>query len=204
MPTPCGTPLCAEHSFQWKIWGPHNRGVTLCEQHKRVLGGTDPADLLYMMLTAKAPIARRGKQQSLPNPFRLRRIINRNRDENLTFDQLGRSIRQIEQQVPTWGNRAQNSYRYMVKTFFETTNGLSGIEVDLLRQVRAFYEQNVGWDVAQLIIALEIVDKFFKPGQPARYRVRLRLNTENKGPFIGRRGATINQLRNSLNLDVDF
>ena len=27
---PCNASSCTDHSYQWKIWGPHNRGVTLC------------------------------------------------------------------------------------------------------------------------------------------------------------------------------
>lgn len=204
MEEPCGKPLCAEHSYQWKIWGPHNRGVTLCEHHRRLLGATDPADLLFMMLTARAPYARRGRRQSLPNPFRLRRTINCNRAEGLTFDQLGYVLRSLEGQVSDWGRRAEHNYDYMSKRYYETTSGLSDVESDLLRQVWDFYQRAVGWDAARQIAGLEITDRYYKPGQPPRYRVRLYLNTTNKGPFIGRGGATINQLRNMLNLEIDL
>lgn len=204
MAEPCRKPLCAEHSYQWKIWGPHNRGVTLCEHHKQLLGATDPADLLFMMLTARAPYARRGRRQSLPNPFRLRRIINRNRTTSLSFDQLGHVLKSLESQVTNWGRRAEDNYRYMSERFYETTSGLSEIEADLLRQVRSFYHQAVGWEAAQQITGLEITDRYYTPGQPSRYRVQLYLNTSNKGPFIGRGGATINQLRTQLNLEIDL
>jgi len=204
MEEPCGKPLCAKHSYQWKIWGPHNRGVTLCEHHKRLLGATDPADLLFMMLTARAPYARRGRRQSLPNPFRLRRIINRNRTTSLTFEQLGLVLRSLESQVSEWGRRAERNYRYMSERYYETTSGLSDVEADLLRQIRGFYQQAIGWDATQQITGLEITDRYYKPGQPPRYRVRLYLNTANKGPFIGRGGSTINQLRALLNLEIDL
>ncbi len=204
MEEPCGKPLCAEHSYQWKIWGPHNRGVTLCEHHKRLLGSTDPADLLFMMLTARAPYARRGRRRSLPNPFRLRRIINRNRVTGLTFDQLGHVLRSLESQVSDWGRRAERNYRYMSRRYYETTDGLSDVEADLLQRVKDFYQRTVGWSAAQQIAGLEITDRYYKPGQPPRYRVRLYLNTTNKGPFIGRRGSTINHLRTLLNLEIDL
>lgn len=200
----CAKPLCWEHSFQWKIWGPHNRGVTLCEHHKQHLGGTDVADLLYMMLTARAPFAQRGKRLSLPNPFRLRRIINRNRAVPLTFDQIGYALRLISSQVSDWGDQAKRSYDYMFKTFSETVGGLTQVEMDLLAQVKSFYQRTVGWEAASQIVGLEIIDRFFKPGQPPRYRVRIQLGTANKGLYIGRNGTTINRLRSQLNIDVDF
>jgi hypothetical protein len=204
MPAPCQKPLCAEHSYQWKIWGPHNRGVTLCEHHKQMQGATDPADLLFIMLIARPPYARRGKRQSLPNPFRLRRIINRNRAAPLTFDQIGASLRSLESRVSTWGKPAESNYRYLLKTFTETTSGLSNVENDLLTQVKAFYQRAAGLDAARQIVGLEITDRFYKPGQPPRYRVVIHLNTSNKGPYIGRGGATINQLSVQLNIEVDL
>lgn len=200
----CGKPLCAEHSYQWKIWGPHNRGVTLCEHHKRLLGATEPANLLFMMLIARAPYARRGRRQSLPNPFRLRRIINRNRATSLSFDELGYVLRSLESQVPDWERRAERNYRYMSERYHETTSDLSDTETDLLRQIRDFYQRATGWSAAQQITGLEITDRYYKPGQPSRYRVRIYLSTTNKGPFIGRRGSTINQLRDLLNLEIDL
>lgn len=200
----CGAPLCWDHSFQWKIWGPHNRGVTLCAHHKQLLGTSDPSDLLFIMLTARPPYVRRGKRQSLPNPFRLRRIINRNRVVPLTFDQIGYAFRSISGQVDAWSEQARRNYDYMVKSFNETVSGLSQAEADLLAQVKAFYQRAVGWDAAAQIVGLEITDRFFKPGQPGRYRVQIRLNTTNKGLYIGRRGTTINQLRSQLNIEVDM
>lgn len=204
MADPCQKPLCSKHSYQWKIWGPHNRGVTLCEQHKRTLGATDPADLLFMMLTAQAPYARRGRRQSLPNPFRLRRIINRNRVVDLTFDQLGHSLRSLESQVSGWNNRAEGNYRYLSRNYFEATGGIGIAESELLIRVRAFYQAALGWSAAQQIIGLEITDRYYKPGQPPRYRAQLYLSTSNKGPFIGPKGATINRLRQQLNLEIDL
>lgn len=204
MENACSKPLCWAHSYQWKIWGPHNRGVTLCERHKQILGSTDPADLLFMMLTARPPYIRRGKRQSLPNPFRLRRIINRNRTTPLTFDQLNYVSKSLERRVSDWGRHAENNYRYMMKSFNEIVGGLPSAEANLLTQVRAFYQQTVGSDAAQQITGVEIIDRFSKPGQSSRYRVYLHLNTANKGIFIGRGGATINLLCSRLNIEVDM
>ena len=156
------------------------------------------------MLTARAPFAQRGKRLSLPNPFRLRRIINRNRAVPLTFDQIGYALRVISSQIGDWGDQAKRSYDYMFKTFSETVGGLTQMEMDLLAQVKSFYQRTVGWEAASQIASLEIIDRFFKPGQPPRYHVRIQLGTANKGLYIGRNGATINQLRSQLNIEVDF
>lgn len=205
MPGPCSKPLCAEHSFQWKIWGPHNRGVTLCKEHKDLLGTTDPADLLFMMLNAKAPYVRRGIRGSLPNPFRLRRIINRNRGTKLSFDEISNAINFLENQVSDWGRRAQNNYRFLSNKFNDTTRGLSSIEENLLAQVKDIYQTTSGLNAARQITGLEITDRFFKPGQPPCYRVSLYLvNNANKGLIIGRGGSTINQVCQSLNIEIDL
>lgn len=201
--SPCATPLCWGHSFQWKIWGPHNRGVTLCERHKLLLPTTEPADLLYLMLTARPPFVQRGRRQSLPNPFRLRRIVNRNRPAPLTFDQIGSALRSTSSQVERWGESAKRSHEYMSRTFDETVRGLANVEVDWQQKVKAFYQRVVSRQAAEAIAGVEIADCFFKPGQPPRYRLQLRLNTANTLPYIGHRGATINQLCSELNVDVD-
>lgn len=204
MSQPCLRPLCSEHSYQWKLWGAHNRGVTLCDSHRNLIGNSDPADLIFMMLIAKAPVARDGRRRSLPNPFRLRRIINRNRSIRLSFDLIGRAIRSLEDQVPAWGRLAESNYRHLDRAFQETTRSLAQAESNLLLQARSFYHKNIGWEAAQQITSLEITDRYFKPGQPPRYRVSLYLRFSNKGLFIGRGGNLINQLRTQLNLEIDL
>jgi hypothetical protein len=141
---------------------------------------------------------------SLPNPFRLRRIVNRNRPSPLSFDHIGRAFNSISGEVDGWGSQPRRNFDHMFKVFTETTGGLTRIEADLLYRVKAFYQQAVGWDAASQIVGLEITDRFYKPGQPDRYRVKLHLSTTNKGPFIGRGGSIINQLRAQLNVEVDI
>ncbi len=204
MSQPCGKPLCPEHSFQWKIWGPHNRGVTVCEQHKNLIPTTDAANLLFMMLHARPPYARRDRRASLPNPFRLRRILNRNRPAALSFSQIGQSLRSLEGPAAGWHKRVSENYRYFAKNYFDTAGNLGAQEAILLTQIRDFYSRAVGWSASQQIAGLEITDCYYKPGQPPRYRVRVLLSAASKGPFIGSGGATINRLRQELNLEVDL
>ncbi len=203
MVEPCNAPLCTDHSYQWKIWGPHNRGVTLCERHKGILGATDPEDLIFLIITAKAPFAQRGRYHFMPNPFRLRRLINRDRLHPITFTQLEYALKSLEPFIPNWGRGDERNYRFLVKSFEETMENLDSLERKFLDQVRSFYQTNVGWDAASQIQGLQIQDRYSKPGQRAKYRVQIAISGE-KGRLIGRGGVFVNSLRNSLNLEVDL
>jgi len=203
MSEPCNAPSCTDHSYQWKIWGPHNRGVTLCERHQGILISTEPVDLIFLILTAKAPFARRGRYHFMPNPFRLRRLINRNRVNTLNFTQLEYVLKSIEPLVVNWGKNAERNYRVIMKSFTETMGSLDGLEREFLDKVRAFYQNRVGWDAASQIQGLQIQDRFSKPGENPKYRIRL-IVTGEKGRLIGRGGAYVNELRNSLNLEIDL
>ena len=198
----CNQQMCWEHSFQWKIWGPNNRGLTLCDQHKQRLGNTDPADLLFMMLVTPPP--ERTQYQSLFNAFRIRRIINRNRSTPVSFDQLKQTLSTISHVIKKCDPETRRRYDGMVKNFHETISRLPQKQQELLQQVKAFYQQAVGRDAATQITGLEIKDCFFKPGEPPRYRVQIYLNNTNKGRYIGPGGTVVNNLRSQLNIDVDF
>ena len=203
MAEPCNAPLCTDHSYQWKIWGPHNRGVTLCEKHQRTLGTTDPADLIFLIITAKPPFARRGRYHYMPNPFRLRRLINRHRRDPVSFSQLEYALKSLAPLVPDLGKRSERNYQRLVKSFEESIDNLDVLERDLLIQVRSYYSSSVGYYTAQQILSLEIQDRYYKPGQPPKYRVRIAVSG-NKGRLIGSKGVYINALREKLNIEVDL
>lgn len=200
---PCNRPSCTDHSFQWKIWGPHNRGVTLCELHQDSLSKTAPEDLIFLIVTSKAPFARRGRYQSMPNPFRLRRLINRHRSNPLTFNQLENSLKSIAPEVPSWGKNAERNYGYLMKFFTEALGDFDSLERQFLESVRSFYQNRVGWDASSQILGLQIQDRFSRPGEKPKYRVRLMISGE-KGRLIGRGGAYMKDLRDTLNLEVDL
>lgn len=201
---PCNVSSCTDHSYQWKIWGPHNRGVTLCERHRGVLGITDPADLIFLIITSRAPFARRGRYHYMPNPFRLRRLINRNRTTPITFTQLEYVLRSLEPQVANWGKNAERNYEAIMKSYAETIGGLDVLERELFSKVRIFYQSRVGVEIAAQIRGLEIQDRFSKPGQPPIYRVHF-IADEPKGRLVKNRGVNVlNELRDLLNIDVDL
>lgn len=200
---PCGEPSCSDHGYQWKIWGPHNRGVNLCERHQGMLGVADPADLIFLILTARIPYVKRGRRYSMPNPFRLRRLVNRHRSSPLTFAQLEKVLKSLEPLVPDWGRTAERNYSYMVKLFSETVENLDSMEQEFLGKVRSYYQTYVGWDASSQILGLQIQDRFSRPGEKTRYRVHLIISGE-KGRLIGRGGAHMKQLRDIHNLEVDL
>lgn len=201
---PCNVPSCSDHSYQWKIWGPHNRGVTLCEKHHDMLGIADPADLIFLILTAKAPLSsKRGRYQSMPNPFRLRRLVNHHRSSKLSFSQLEYVLKSMEPLVPNWGRNAERNYGFLIKSFNEIVGSLDGLERDFLDTIRSYYQTHVGWDAASQIQALQIQDRFSKPNEKPKYRVKL-IVTGEKGRLIGRGGAYMKQLREMHNLEVDL
>lgn len=200
---PCGVPSCSDHSYQWKIWGPHNRGVNLCEKHQSMLGLTDPADLIFLIMAAKAPFSKRGRHHSMPNPFRLRRLINRHRTSQLTFTQLEYVLKSLEPLIPNWGRNVERNYSYLIKLFAETMGNLDSIEREFLEKVRSYYQSYVGPDAASQILGLQIQDRFSRPGEKPKYRVRLMTSGE-KGRLIGRGGAYMKQLRDLHNLEVDL
>ncbi|HQF64130.1 MAG TPA: KH domain-containing protein [Anaerolineaceae bacterium] len=90
-----------------------------------------------------------------------------------------------------------------MKSFTETMGSLDGLEREFLDKVRSFYQNRVGWYAASQIQGLQIQDRFSKPGENPKYRVRL-IVTGEKGRLIGRGGAYVNELRNSLNLEIDL
>jgi hypothetical protein len=200
---PCGVPSCSDHSYQWKIWGPHNRGVNLCERHQGTLGRADPEDLIFLILTAKIPYFKRGRRYSMPNPFRLRRLINRHRSSPLSFAQLEKVLKSLEPLVSNWGKSAERNYSYIVKLFSETVGNLDSMERDFLEKVRSYYQNYVSWDASSQILGLQIQDRFSRPGEKTRFRVRLTISGE-KGRLIGRGGAHMKQLRDIYNLEVDL
>ncbi|MEZ4672280.1 MAG: KH domain-containing protein [Anaerolineae bacterium] len=202
----CGLHLCWEHSYQWKIWGPHNRGVTLCEYHKRILSSADPQEILFTVLAAKAPYAGRGKRQSLPNPFRLRRMINRHRTYPLTFDQLYSALANLQASSVSMNSHTKRNFDYMTRSFQENIAGIGNKEQEILYQIREFYRMKVGADVAAAIAGAEIVDRFYKPGEPSRFRVQVKVNLpeRERGRLIGTKGSVINLLKSQLNVEVDL
>ena len=198
----CNLQLCWEHSFQWKIWGPNNRGLVLCNQHKQRLENTDPADLLFMMLVTPPP--ERTQYRSLFNAYRIRRIINRNRATPVSFEQLQRTLASIGNEIKKCDAETKRRYDEMVKSFNETINSLPRKQQELLRQVKEFYQQTVGKDASTNITRLEIKDCFFKPDEPPRYKVQIYLNNPGKKRYIGPEGTVVNNLQSRLNIKADF
>lgn len=193
---PCGKPLCYGHSYQWKIWGKYYRGINLCDEHQRALGGSVPGDLLYLILSAPPPFERRGKRRSLPNPFQLQRIVNHKRATKLSLEHIGHALAALSDQAKSWGNAAQRNYDYLSGRLNEVLR----LQAELLPRAIAFYRDELGAEAATQIVGLTVNDYIFKT---RRHRVTLHLATSNKGLFIGAGGVRINRLKLQLGVEVD-
>ena len=160
--------------------------------------------MIFMIITAKAPFVKRGRYHYMPNPFRLRRLINRNRTTPMTFAQLEHVLRSLEPQVASWGKYAERNYQSIMKSYAETIGNLDVLEREFLDKVRTFYQSRVGWDVAAQIRGLEIQDRYSKPGRPPTYRVHF-IADEPKGRLVRYRSVNVlNELRDLLGIDVDL
>jgi hypothetical protein len=202
MAYPCEDALCWQHALQWKIWGPHSLGITFCEQHKRLIRTSDPADVLTIMLTTRPP--RRGKPWALTNLYRLRRLLNQKRAEPLTFAQIMQTLHNLAGTSKIWDKYAQRRYEDMVKTCEKTMKELSMLQIDMLAQLRAYYEREVNTRVAQAIAWLSIEDRFPRSDRSQFFKVRVYLSTDQKYPYIGPKGEKIKRIEASLGASLDF
>jgi hypothetical protein len=207
---PCARRLCGDHSFQWKIWGAHNSGVTLCDEHRRQLGEADPANLLYMMLAAAPP--RRARYQPFVDIFYTLRILNRNRDRKaarLSPRDLERALNRLAQQTIVGESVAQekhyeSNYEKFLHVFQQTNEKIQQKEQEILTQVKAFYARKIGLGAVIAIDNVEIIERLSRAGQPEQYHVRIHLGTENKGPFIGPGGSIVKDLQAQCNINATF
>lgn len=199
----CSKPLCYDHSYQWQIWGRTYRGVNLCGEHQRALTRTDPADLLYMIFSARPPLERRGRRRPPPTPFQLRRILSRDRAGHLSLEQLALALRSLPERVADWedDSRAAQNRRRVRDEVARRADEAVRLQNELLPRVRSFYEAELGREAASRVTGLTVVDYIFKT---RCYRVALHLDTANKGAFVGRGGDTVKRLRSLLNVEIDL
>lgn len=198
----CGKPLCYGHSYQWQIWGKYYRGVNLCGDHQGALGRTDPADLLYMILSARPPLERRGRRRPPPDPFQLRRIVNRDRAGQLSLEQLSLAMRYLPQRVAGWDADARpaSNLRRVHENMARRLEEAARMHADLLARIRAFYQAESGREAAAHIVGLTLEYIYVR----RRYKASIHLDTRDKRPFIGRGGEIVNRLRSQLNVDINL
>jgi transposase-like protein len=176
--------------------------VTLCERHASRLGSTSPSDLLFMMLAATPPSPR--VRNRIYNPYRLRRIINRNRSNPISFGDLYHALEPIESAVKTLGRWPTKNYKKMRERIARTLQKIPDLESKFLSQVKDFYREELGRRYANQILGLDIEDCYRHPRRPTRYRVAVRISGTNKGRFIGRGGAIVQKLESRFDLSVDI
>lgn len=203
----CKEPLCTEHSFQWKLWGGHNRGITLCQKHRDELKNTSLKDLLNIIITAKPPFEKRGKLYSLPKAFKLRRLINSQKQQPVSFQEIEHALNRLEgeAEVRQWTVRNRHDFQFMKSRFIEDTQGLPDKEKELLTKIWNFYKLKLdhrNQHMLYYIKRVEIADVFFK-NQKNQYTVKLHLAAEaQRGIFIGAGGKFIAELSQQLMIEI--
>lgn len=199
---PCEAALCWKHALQWKIWGPHSLGITFCEQHTRLIRKCDPADVLTIMLTARPP--RRSKPWTLNNLYYLRRLLNQKRPEPLSFPQVVQSLRDLDEASKTWDKYAQRRYEEMVNVCNKTLKHIQEMQIDMLAQLRTFYEREVSPRAAQTISWLSIEDRLTRSNGGQFFKVRVYLLNDQKSPYIGLKGEKVKRIEAALGASLDF
>lgn len=204
MTYPCGAALCWKHALQWKIWGAHSHGVTLCEHHKRLMRNSEPADVLTMMITTRPPRSRRGRNFSLANLYRLHRLLNRDRAEPLSFEQVVQTLHTLSVQSMTWDKHAQQRYSDIVRACEKTMQKLLNLQSEFLAKIREYYWDTVGEKAARSIAWLSIEERYASSDQPAFLIVAVHLNTTSKRPYIGPGGETVKRIEAQLGARLEF
>jgi hypothetical protein len=206
-----GKRLCTlRHARQWQIWGPHWRGVILCEEHYKYLGQATPADLIWMLVTSRAPASfLRVKMKDI---YRLRNIVNYVRRSELSWREMEHTMQMLGRRaaVPGIGRGVKDTVDYLIKTIGNVQNDLPMVEAQLLMRVREFYRSYLRSDPATAILSVTVKRAFGREGGPQTYRIAIRAGRDAygrsmKGLLIGKAGALVNQLKETLKLQgVDF
>lgn len=204
MDYPCGEALCWKHALQWKIWGPHQRGITLCERHKRLIRNTNPQDVLAMMIATRPPRSRHGKSFSLANLYRLRRLLNRDRTEALSFEAIVETLHALSEQSKDWNKYAQQRYKEIVNACDKTLQEIPIRQNEMLAKIREYYWDEVSQKAAQAIVWLTIEDRYIRSGKPDLFILAVQINTPSKGPYIGIGGKTVQGIESQLSASLDF
>jgi hypothetical protein len=204
MAYPCGEALCWKHALQWRIWGPHQHGITLCERHKQLIRNSDPKDVLTMMITTRSPRSRRGKSFSLANLYRLRRLLNRDRTGPLSFEEIVETLHALSRQSEAWDKYAQQRYKDIVNSCDKMLQEIPIRQNEMLAKVREYYWDGVNKKAAQAIAWLTIEDRYVRPGQPDLFFLAVHLNTPSKRPYIGIGGDIIKRIESQLGARLEF
>lgn len=208
-----GKRICTKkHAWQWQIWGPHWRGIVLCEQHYQQLQLATPADLLWMLVTARIPAPfLRGK---VTDVYRLRNIVGYVRHQELSWAEMERVLNNLAEKAAQ-----SNSPKYVSENISQLLGNLkealgnSVIEENLLQVIRNFYRMHLRSDPASVILGVTIKRVFGNRGKSQTYRIGVRVGRDTRGQsmknlLIGRGGILVNQLKETLKLyavdGIDF
>jgi len=206
-----GERLCTlRHARQWQIWGPHWRGVILCEEHYRRLAQATPADLLWMLVAARAPAPfLRGK---VTDVYRLRNIVGYVRRQELPWPEMERTLRTlaIRAAQPDVPRFVRENIEQLLDKIGDVQADLPVIEAELLARVRDFYRSHLRVDPATAVLGVSVKRVFGRKSEPQTCRIAIRVGRDVSGRsmtglLIGKGGTLVNQLKAALKLQgVDF
>jgi len=201
-----GKRICTlRHARQWQIWGPHRRGIVLCEQHYQQLSQANPTELLWMLVTAEAPEPY--LRNRVTDIYRLRNIVGYVRHQEFPWRAMEQSLYNLIERATRF-----NSPRYigqnlkeMIRKISDAQTDLPVIEAQLLVQVRDFYRTRLRGDPTNFILGVAVKRVFGGKGKPQTYSIAIRVaydvsGKSMKGLLIGRQGVLANQLREALKL----
>lgn len=196
----CNAPICPEHSYQWKILGPHNRGITLCKKHREQLSSTYPEYLLLMITAPQRFWWLRNR--IFNNTYRLLRIINSALITPISYDELLKALVNMEDLLGELEEKRswfQKNYWRIVERVRKDVAELPNIQLDILSKIKSFYQRELGYNSVEQIIGLKIEDYYYLS---KTYRVVLHVTPMSIGRFIGKGGASTKKIKETLNLHV--
>lgn len=206
-----GKRLCTlRHARQWQVWGPHWRGIALCDEHYRGLAHARPTELLWMLVAARAPAA--FLRERIKDVYRLRNIVSYVRRSDFSWPDMLLAMRELtERASQTDANKViRETVTYIAERITREQMRSPVIESQLLARVREFYRGHLRSDPAAAILSVTIKRVFGREGDNQTYRIAIRAGKDNygrsmKGILIGKGGVLVNQLKSALGLQgIDF
>jgi len=210
-----GKRICTlRHARQWQIWGPHWRGIILCEQHYQQLSQASSADLLWMLITAKPPT--QFLRSKITDVYRLRNLIGYVRQKELSWEEMERVLRGLAERIEQYKapKYVKEHIRQITKKVGEVQTNLPIIEAELLDRIRDFYRSRLRENPVTVVLGVTIKKVFWGRGNKTpSYKIAVHVGRDSrgksmKGLLIGKKGTLVNQLENHLKLHaverIDF
>lgn len=202
--------ICAiDHAHFWQIWGPHWQGIILCEEHFQRLRFASITELLWMMVSARAPsFTLRSKVTDIS---RLRNMISYIRKTECSWADMQKAIDILSRKAIDLKSSkyVQENLNRLMEGVTQAQNDFPQKEAQFMQAICNFYRPYLRSDPASIILSVSIKRAFGGRDRPQSYRISVKVGKDSygrsmKGILIGKGGALINQLKQALsNYGVD-